>query len=143
MEPILKKNSLVLNLFMTEILFLIRYAKKMYDGPQLTLKTSNHKMILIFTLSGEDPLNPSFITNPVDAYKLITRFVEGWDKFDQLKRSKFQSDNMKKYAEFMENSPTFHDDTEQWGAIYAIIKLQETYQMEVRGWTSLSINFRA
>ena len=85
-------------------------------------------------------MNPSFITNPVDAYKLITRFVEGWDKFDQLKRSKFQSENIKKYTEFMENSPTFHDDTEQWGAIYAIIKLQETYQMEVRDFMMIPNN---
>lgn len=35
----------------------------------------------------------------------------------------------------MKNAPTFQDSTEQWGSIYAILKLQETYRMDVKEFT--------
>lgn len=74
------------------------------------------------------------VGNPVDAYLLIKRFVKKWKNKKYLKsfeRKAYFSSAMERYKIFMENTNGFDNNVELRGSIYSIIKLQETYLINV------------
>lgn len=79
--------------------------------------------------------NGEYIYNPLDAYKFLKRFTRGWEKIDRFQRPEFKPEVMNKYFKIITSTSSFDNLSELWGSIYAIIKLQETYRMEVSEFT--------
>lgn len=79
--------------------------------------------------------NGEFIYNPIDAYKFLKRFTRGWLNFSQFRRPKFSSEALDEYMEMINDTDRFDSYEEVWGSVSAIIKLQETYKLEVSHFT--------